>query len=141
MNTRQRFREVLHWGRPDRIPNMDFGYWDETIRLWHQQGLPSRVKTQVDLERYLGLEGVERFYTLPVDNGLYPAFERKILEDRGERLVIQDEEGNLCETAKSSASIPRYLKYGIETREDWQRYKQERLDPEGIIGEFYLQIA
>jgi hypothetical protein len=29
---------------------MKFGYWDETITVWHRQGLPLEVKTSEDYE-------------------------------------------------------------------------------------------
>ena len=126
--TRDRFNKVMHWQKADRIPNMDFGYWGETIIAWHKQGLPESVKTDVDLERYLKLEGAEIIPDVPVISGLYPSFEHKVLEDKTDHQIIRDTEGNICEVSKSSVSIPKYIKYGLETRRDWERYKKERLD-------------
>lgn len=128
MTTRERFSRVLHWQKPDRAPNVDFGYWDETIEAWHKQGLPAHVQSQVDVERYLGLEGVEQIPWLPVRNGLFPCYERKVLEEKSASLIIQDHEGNTCEVLKEGASIPRYIRYGLETRQDWEKLKAERLD-------------
>ena len=128
MSTRERFNKVLHWERPDRVPNMDFGYWNETIIAWHQQGLPEHINDNVALEVHLGLEGESRIPTIPVNNGLFPAFEYKVLEDKGAHRIIQDWEGNICEVLKQGASIPHYIKFGLETRKDWERYKRERLD-------------
>ncbi len=128
MTTRERFQKVMHWQSPDHIPNMEFGYWDETIEKWHGQGLPSTVKTNEDVERYLGLEGVEIIPWLPVKNVLFPRFEYRILEESENYRIIQNEEGIICEVPKTGETIPRYLKYGIETRADWERYKAERLD-------------
>jgi uroporphyrinogen decarboxylase len=128
MTTRERFNKVLHWQKPDRVPNMDFGYWDETIVAWHDQGLPRDVQTNEDVERYLGLEGSEIIRQLPVINGLHPLFECEVLEDRGEREIIRNDHGVICETFKNRSSIPRYIKYGIETREDWEEYRNEHLD-------------
>jgi len=134
--TRERFYKVMHGQKADRIPNMEFGYWDETIIAWHKQGLPPEIKTAIDIERYLELEGSEIIPRVPIINGLYPAFEQKLLEDKSEHQIIQDTEGNTCEISKSSASIPRYIKFGLESREDWQIYKKERLDytSKGRIG-------
>ena len=66
MTTRERFNRVLHWQKPDRVPDMDFGYWDETIAAWHDQGLPRDVRTSEDVERTLGLEGVSTIGRLPI---------------------------------------------------------------------------
>jgi len=128
MTTRERFNRVLHWQKPDRVPNMDFGYWDQTIVAWHKQGLPADVKTNADLERYLGLEGTEIIPGVPVTNGLYPPFDASILEDKGDRKIIRDGDGNICEVSTTHASIPRYIKYGLETRDDWEAYKNDHLD-------------
>ncbi len=137
MNARERFNRVLHWQKPDRVPNLEFGYWDKTVLVWHEQGLPSSLRTNEDIERYLGLEGTSIIAEVPVKNGLYPLFEEKTLETRGERRIIQNKEGLICEVLESDSSIPRYLKYVIETRADWEKLKRERLDPDcpGRVGE------
>jgi uroporphyrinogen decarboxylase len=126
--TRDRFNKVMHWQKPERVPFMDFGYWDETIQLWHQQGLPENITTGAEVEVHLGLEGTERIPTLPVINGLHPAAEPKVLEEKGSHRIIQDHEGNICEIPTEGASIPKYIKYAIETREDWEAFKARHLD-------------
>ncbi len=128
MTTRERFNKVMHWQGVDRVPNMDFGYWDETITAWHKQGLPAYLKTNQDVERYLGLEGAEIIPHLPVANGLYPPFEDIVLEDRGKYRLVQNAEGNICEVPKEGTSIPHYVRYVLEAPKDWQRFKRERLD-------------
>jgi len=128
MTTRERFNEVMHWQETDRVPNMDFGYWDETITVWHKQGLPAYVKTNQDVEGYLHLEGTEIIPSLPVVNGLYPPFEYKVLEDKGQKRIVQNAEGNICEILKDGSSIPRYIRHALQTRKDWQILKRERLD-------------
>lgn len=128
MSVRERFNKVLHWQKPNRIPNMDFGYWNETIQRWHTEGLPESVTNDWELETYLGLEGEARIATLPVINGLWPFFEHKILEDKGEHVIVRNFEGAICEMHKSSPSIPHYIKFGLETRKDWEKWREERLD-------------
>jgi len=142
MTTRERFQRVLHWQKPDRVPNMEFGYWDETILCWHKQGLPERIKTNEDLERYLGLEGISLIPDVPAKNGLFPEYEEKVVEDRRDRRVIVDKEGNLCEVLSSGSSIPRYIRHGLQTREDWERLRNERLNPAspGRIGDVACSV-
>lgn len=41
MATRERFFRVFHGQTPDRAPNMEFGTWDVTMRIWKGQGLPA----------------------------------------------------------------------------------------------------
>ena len=107
---------------------MDFGYWSETIDIWHKQGLPENIKDSRDVERYVGLEGAEIIPWVPIINGLYPTFKYKILEDKGETQIIQDGSNSICEMSKKNSSIPRYIKFGLETRKDWEIFKNEHLD-------------
>ncbi len=128
MTTRERFNRVFHWQKVDRVPDVEFGYWEDTITAWHSQGLPRDLATNIEVERHLGLEGVESFVELPVTNGLHPGFQYEVLEERGEHNIVRDEAGATCEVLKHGSSIPRYLKYGLETREDWEFYRDEHLD-------------
>ncbi|OGS27008.1 MAG: hypothetical protein A2297_02980 [Elusimicrobia bacterium RIFOXYB2_FULL_48_7] len=136
MNTRERFNKVMHWQKPDRVPNMDFGYWEETIDVLHKQGLPENIKTDQEVEKYLGLEGIEIINRMPVKNQLYPGFEPKVLEDHGDYQIILDKERNTCKVLKNGSSMPQFIKYGLETKDDWKIHK-ERLDftTEGRIGD------
>jgi len=128
MTTRERFNRVLHWEVPDRVPNMEFGYWKKTVEVWHGQGLPERLKTDEDVERYLGLEGISIIPEIPVKNGLFPAFEERTLEVRDGRRIISRTDGAICEVAESDSSIPRFIRFPVETREDWEKFRAERLD-------------
>ena len=129
MNTRERFNRVMRWKKPDRVPNMDFGYWDATIRAWHDQGLPELLKTHEDVERHLGLEGFQIIPRLPAANGFFPPFEEEEVERKNGYRIYRNVEGNLCRESVDHTSIPQYLEYAIESRKDWERLKQERLDP------------
>jgi hypothetical protein len=137
MTTRERLIAVFAGRRPDRLPNVEFGYWEETLGLWHETGLPRRIQTDAALEEYLNLEGLTIFSEVPAKNGLYPQFERKVLEDDGVRRIIRDEEGNICEIRPGHSTMPRYIRFSLRTREDWERLKRERLDvdAEGRIGD------
>lgn len=43
MNSRQRFREVMGYGRPDRVPFFEEGIRADVIETWQQQGMPENV--------------------------------------------------------------------------------------------------
>ena len=130
MTHRERLLKVFRFEKVGMLPNYDFGYWGETIERWHKEGLPEDVRTNQDVERYLGLEGYELIPSLPINIGLYPYFEEKVLEDKGDHLIVQDGAGVIYEKHKTSASIPKYLKFPIETRSDWERFRDEHLDPD-----------
>lgn len=141
MTTRERFRRVMHFEKPDRLPNFDFGYWAETLDTWKEQGLPAEVTNGVEAEKFFGLEGTEQIGYAPIAWGIVPPFEYKVLEERGTKRIVQDHDGVICEVSTAGASIPRYLKYPIETREDWEVFKHERLDFENTARVFNVREA
>jgi hypothetical protein len=143
MTTRDRVLTVFAGGRPDRLPNVEFGYWEKTLERWHGEGLPAGVSTDAAAERHFGLEGTTIFAEVPIINGLHPRFPRTILEEHADRIVVIDEEGNTCEIITEHSSMPRYLKFGLETRDDWEQLKEERLslDAPGRIGDLKQTIA
>jgi len=107
---------------------MEFGYWDKTIAVWHDQGLPPQCRSNADVERRLGLEGLSIIPRLPVERGLYPAFEEETLEKRGERRLVRTKDGALAEMLDYDSSMPRFIRFAVETRDDWDRLRDERLD-------------
>jgi len=49
----------------DRVPDIEFGYWPQTIRRWLSEGMPLELTTEeqnqcflAKLDRFLGLEAV-----------------------------------------------------------------------------------
>ena len=62
MNARERYRETLLFGQPDKVPLQPGGPRESTLRAWHEQGLPE----EVHYYRYLmDLLGIERDETQP----------------------------------------------------------------------------
>jgi hypothetical protein len=43
MNLRERLLLTVHFQRPDRVPNFEIGFWDETVERWYKEGLPSYI--------------------------------------------------------------------------------------------------
>jgi hypothetical protein len=44
MNSRERFRETMQYGRPDRVPYFEEGIREEVLRVWRKQGLSSKAE-------------------------------------------------------------------------------------------------
>ena len=40
MNSRERFRETMRYGRPDRVPCFEEGIRDDVLEMWRAQGMP-----------------------------------------------------------------------------------------------------
>ena len=83
MNSRERFIATMHYHPRDRSPIADFGFWDETIILWHEQGLPDSVYYNGgdnNTVEFFGMDfGIDNIGT-GVESGLFPSFEEKIIE-------------------------------------------------------------
>lgn len=124
---RERFLATMRYEPRDRSPICDFGFWDETIVVWHEQGLPEHVK-QWETDPWFGMESYGRYPA--VHAGLFPAFEHKVLEDRGEYQVTRDWEGVISLGKKFMGSIPMHLGHTLVDRESWRTEFLWRLDPD-----------
>jgi uroporphyrinogen decarboxylase len=126
MTNRERFLNVFSYKPVDRIPNYEFGYWIETLEEWKKFGLPKEINNDWDAERYFELD---YYKFIPTHTGTWPEFEKKVIEETEDYVISQDCDGIISQTLKSSRSIPKYLKYPIESRADWTKYRDERLNP------------
>jgi hypothetical protein len=138
MNDRERFQAIMHYRPVDRPPICDFSFWSETIVLWRDQGLPDNV-TPADYYYHLGGNADEFFgmdYSMDrvidaagLEAGLMPAFEEKVIEDRGDAEVIQQTDGVRVLRHKFLSSIPQHQGYLLVDRESWRKHYKPRLDP------------
>ena len=134
MNHRQRFYATMHYQPRDRSPIIDFGFWEETIPLWHKQGLPEEVFfTYDDFNTDLAF-GMD--YCLDtvagatdVNVGLFPEFEEIVIEDRGDHEVFQQKDGVRVLRRKFMSSIPVDVGHILVDRQSWREHYLPRLDP------------
>jgi len=121
MNARERFRETMLFGKPDRLPFMEWMfYWPETVERWQEEGLP----VGVDFSQYFGYDP---FAWLPVNFNFVPAFERQVLEEDELTRLVRDETGVLKREFKHGSAMPHYVEFPIKTRKDFLALK-DRLD-------------
>lgn len=131
MNNRQRFQATMHYQPRDRSPITDFGFWEETVVLWHDQGLPESVQVKKNISNYLGMDyGMDYVSAaVGVNVGLYPGFEEIQLEDLGDREVVQQSDGVRVLRQKFMRSIPHPVSHLLTDRETWKKHYLPRLDP------------
>lgn len=134
MTHRERLLATLRGQPVDRIPDYEFGAWDETYPRWHREGMP---------KRFTGCDpGIVKFFHTDEESfgpqpdvqiSVLPGFQERVLERRGDHLIKMDGDGATVEmmVPGMGVSIPRYIRYAIETREDWEHLKAERL----VIGD------
>lgn len=127
MTDRQRFLATMRYEPRDRAPICDFGFWDEVPEIWHGQGLPAEV-TLDTISDYFGMDTWEDSSGL--NNGLLPAFEHKVIEDRGDFEVVQEQTGVRVLRQKWLGSIPQHLGHLLTDRDSWEKHYKPRLDPD-----------
>lgn len=132
MTDRERFNRQMHYQPVDRSFHMEFGYWKENFQTW-KMFTENGITNNGEADRFFGFD---TFATIGGNTWLCPAFEEKVIEDRGNTQIIQNSEGLLAEVMKGSSSIPHYIKSPIETPQDWEKIKAERFrvdDPARMI--------
>ncbi len=128
MTHRDRWVRTMHFEPVDHIPDEEFGYWDNTLRSWHEQGLPREIDTLPKADVYFGF--APRGW-VPVNQSLLPGFEREVLDDSGDHVLIRDEHGATCEIhASGEDSVPHFVDFLLKGREEWEREFRPRLDPD-----------
>lgn len=133
MTHRERFNAIMHYKPVDRCPIYDFSFWNETLPEWKGQGLPDCV-TRRDSEEFFGMDVSIQGGSAPVQVTampleLSPAFEVKVIEDRGDTYVQQASDGKLELHHKHSVTIPQFLEHRLQDRESWEKDFKWRLDP------------
>jgi len=114
-------------GEPtDRVPFVcHFGPWQTTLQRWKEEGLeqPERWRAEFGFD--------PGWVAAPVNLGWSPPWTEEIIEDRGEYVIKRDQRrGIIIRDRKDRASMPEWIDYPVKTREDWERVKAERFNPD-----------
>jgi len=136
MTQRERYREALLFGKPDKVPLNPGGPRESTLAAWRQQGLPEGANY---FDTLLEILGIEKEKTKPqvglgVSFRMIPTFEEKILEHKDGHYIVQDWMGAITEisdkydytyirSAKDFVTR-KWHKFPVETHEDWEEMKK-----------------
>jgi uroporphyrinogen decarboxylase len=121
MNARERFVAVMHYQPRDRCPIMDFGFWDETLPIWQEQGYPAGANP----DQFFGMD--PQWNTCGGILGLLPSFPQVQLKDCGESEIVQQHDGVIVERRKFLGSIPRHIRHTLTDRRSWEEFYKPRL--------------
>ncbi len=132
-----RFYRTFAYQPVDRVPDIEFGYWPQTIRRWLKEGLP--LELTADEQKQMFLRKLDDFFGFEAEGHgirvhweMNPPFAEKIIERRANSVVMVDADGVLAERFlhdQDESSIPHYLKFPVETPADWAEMKKRfRLD-------------
>lgn len=131
MNERERFRETLLFGSPDRIPLEPGHPRESTLEAWHQQGLPEDIDWQDYLMQVLGIrrEPTQPRVDLGVSFKMIPTFEEKVLEHRDGHYIVQDWMGAITEISDEydytyirspkDFVTRKWHRFPVQSRQDW----------------------
>ena len=141
MTPRERFNRQMHWQSVDRSVNMEFGYWQENYELWDlftENGITNEWEANIffSFDPIGGVGG---------HSWMNPHFEYKVLEDRGDKKIVQTHDGLIEEIASDGHStISHCIGASVVTPDDWKKVKEERFradDPARILDVERLQKA
>jgi len=148
MTPRERFRKVMEFKKPDRLPWMEMQL-DATTLRWIREGLTIDhvVKTRYDLiwngsllivqplpytfdvSEYFGfIPLLNPETTIMIDLGPLPRYTSKILRSTEEKVLYRDPLGGKMEYSKDDYTMPRFIEFPVKNIEEWKEYKS-RLDP------------
>ena len=125
MDARERYIQTMTFGKPDRPFLLPPWLWTSTLERWHSEGLPQ----DVHVDEYFG---TDRYQTVPIVTGLFPAVDREVLSSDSEtRIVRRAGEGQIIREFKDrpDMNMPQWLDYPLKNRDDWERAFRPRLDP------------
>jgi len=140
MNARERYRETLLFGKPDKIPFAPGGPRESTLAAWHAQGLPEGRNYMEELHHVLGIEPepTKPRVDIGVSFQMIPKFEEKVLEHRDGHYVVRDWMGAITEIsdkydytyirAAKDFVTRKWHRFPVQNRDDWEQMKQ-RYDP------------
>ena len=141
MNPRERYRETVLFGKPDKAPFGPGGPRESTLAIWHQQGLPKDKNYMSVIYETLGIEPDRpkaRNLGLNVSFRMIPTFEEKVIEHKNGHYIVQDWMGAITEIsdkydytyirAAKDFVTRKWHKFPVENRVDWEEMKK-RFNP------------
>ena len=132
-----RIYRYLTYQDVDRIPDIEFGYWPQTIRRWKREGLPvALIDDELNSMFPNKLNNFFRFdsgsHGIPSHVHMNPMFSEEILDRRGDVTVMRGSEGIVAERYLNDveeSSIPHFVEFPVKTPDDWTAMKQRyRID-------------
>lgn len=126
MTLKERFRRTFFYQDVPVRPNFEFGYWDRTLEVWREEGMPAWVVDEPTAYDYFGIEDIR---WLSVHPNPLPICKHEILEETDEHIVYRDELGCIAQQNKhGDHTIPHYIDFPVKDRASWEPFK-ESLDP------------
>jgi len=129
-------KAILHFEEYDRMPLVHFGFWDETLEKWADEGHISRDlahswddgnEADAEISKILGFD-LNFSHTLGVNIDIMPVLERRIVEEfpDGSRTVSTGY-GVVILQKPGVGSIPCEIDHTLKDRKSWEELFKPRL--------------
>lgn len=152
MTNRERALRILHYKKADRMVAVHFGYWQELLDEWAEQGhIPRELSDgwrdsspqDKEINKIIGWD-FNWNNVVSGSIGLNPPFERKVLEILPDGFLrVQNAEGIIERIREGGAGIPAEDDYQLKDRNAFEElykpkmaFKPERIPYEYFKNEF-----
>jgi len=148
---RQQIEAIWKGDLPDYFPVEPCGFWKETIERWHKEGLS--IGSDPNIETGLNDSW---FSALPLNSGMFPEHDIKIISEDNRYVVLIDELGvkkkmmkndyyssqGKIKLAGETSSMSEWLEFPVKTLADWEKLFSQRFksDLEGRVPENWDSI-
>jgi len=125
MTDRERFLATMNYEPRDRCPWGEMGFWPETLDRWRKEGWPEDEY----LNAFLGFDRLRD--SVNVAMGFVPGFRQEVLEETDRHRLVRRDTGVVAREFKGELSyhMPQWVRFPLETRQDWEDTIKPRLDP------------
>jgi uroporphyrinogen decarboxylase len=135
MNSRERFHAVMNYETVDHgVYLMPWLGFPGTVERWKTEGYKEGDFDQYPTDQWR----VPGAWFFP-----HPPFAHKVLEEDERHILYINHEGILMREFKNNpgASMPQFVRFPVETREDFRKFAREHLQPDlGVrIGNDWVQ--
>jgi len=131
LSRRERFLRVFKYESVDHVPDVEFGYWSDTLRRWHGEGLPKWVDDNYKADIYFNFEA---WYWNKVPYHIpFKEFKSKVLWENDRKMIIREGNGIIMLKFKDGrgTSIPKYIDFPVKDWDTWNMFK-DRYDLNSI---------
>lgn len=148
VNNRERAMAILNYATHDRLPIVHFGFWQETLEKWKNEGhltsdeitsIGDGSPTENAIASKLGFD-FNWYTTIGGHYGLRPSFESKVIEimpDGFKKVVTGD--GVVILQKEGATSIPAEVDHLLKDRKSWEelflpklQFSMDRINTQAI---------
>ncbi len=132
MSARDRFHATFQSGRagttgkPDAVFLMPQWTFHETRLRWFREGMPR----DQHFNTYFGFDRME---TIPLNMGLWPPTDSKVIEQTAEWRIVEDELGGITKCwSDREIGMSQWIRYPVRDRDSWEALKDRLRADTGV---------